>query len=91
MTAPLHPFGKRWPPGWGVLVCLALPGALWAQSAGTPAPVDWKRANEAVTEFPRGHADVLKWEQAHPVQPATPASSADALPLPTPAHAARLA
>jgi len=91
VTALLHPLGKCWAPGWGVLVCMVLPGALWAQSAGTPAPVDWKRANEAVAEFPRGHADVLKWEQAQPVQPATPARLAAALTLPTPAHAARLA
>ena len=58
---------------------LALPLALWAQaSAPLPAPLptqlptslptplpeaDWKKANAAVAEFPRGHADVLKWEQ----------------------------
>ena len=54
---------------------LALPLALWAQApASLPAPLptslptplpeaDWKKANAAVAEFPRGHADVLKWEQ----------------------------
>ena len=26
--------------------------------------LDWKRANADVAQFPRGHADVLKWEQA---------------------------
>ncbi len=25
---------------------------------------DWRKANRQVAEFPRGHADVLKWEQA---------------------------
>ncbi|BDT67818.1 hypothetical protein os1_19960 [Comamonadaceae bacterium OS-1] len=37
--------------------------------ADTPAgvearPLDWRRANADVAQFPRGHADVLKWEQA---------------------------
>ena len=37
--------------------------------ADTPTGVetqtlDWKRANADVAQFPRGHADVLKWEQA---------------------------
>lgn len=27
-------------------------------------PGDWKAANAAVAEFPRGHGDVLKWEKA---------------------------
>lgn len=89
--ASLHLRGKRSPLRWGWLACLVLPGALWAQAAGAAAPVDWKRANEAVAEFPRGHADVLKWEQAQPASAAMPAQPANTLPLPTPAHAARLA
>ncbi len=28
--------------------------------------LDWKAANAAVGQFPRGHADVLKWEQSQP-------------------------
>jgi outer membrane protein TolC len=36
----------------------------------------WRRANEAVGQFPRGHADVLRWEQAR--QPQAPAASAAA-------------
>ena len=35
-------------------------GAIVAQ------PGDWKAANAAVAKFPRGHADVLKWEKASP-------------------------
>ena len=27
-------------------------------------PGDWKAANAAVAEFPRGHGDVLNWEKA---------------------------
>lgn len=37
---------------------LAASGTIVAQ------PGDWKAANAAVAEFPRGHADVLKWEKA---------------------------
>ena len=27
-------------------------------------PGDWRKANAAVSEFPRGHADIVKWEAA---------------------------
>nr|WP_315242703.1 hypothetical protein [uncultured Albidiferax sp.] len=30
--------------------------------------LDWKRAHANVAQFPRGHADVLKWERAQPAQ-----------------------
>lgn len=53
---------------------LALPVALGAQ---TVQPSDWKRANEAVAGFARGHADVLKWEQS---QAGTPSSANPAPP-----------
>ena len=72
---------------------LALPLALWAQApAPLPAPLptqlptslptplpeaDWKKANAAVAEFPRGHADVLKWEQQNLPAAAAQAQSAD--------------
>ena len=42
-------------------------------------PGDWKTANAAVGEFPRGHGDVLKWEKAQATaagkaaEPAAPA------------------
>ena len=26
--------------------------------------VDWKKANADVAQFPRGHVDILKWEEA---------------------------
>lgn len=36
--------------------------------------VDWKKANAAVAEFPRGHIDLLKWEERQaPTTPAAPA------------------
>lgn len=34
---------------------------------------DWKRANAGVGQFPRGHADLLKWEEAQ--RPRPPASA----------------
>ena len=48
---------------------LATSGAIVTQ------PGDWKAANAAVAQFPRGHADVLKWEKAQSTVPsqATPA------------------
>jgi hypothetical protein len=30
------------------------------------AAKDWRKANAEVAQFPRGHADILKWEKAHP-------------------------
>ncbi|MDI1245112.1 MAG: hypothetical protein PSV24_06900 [Rhodoferax sp.] len=44
--------------------------ALSAQTVATGAEEDWRRANDAVGQLKRGHADVLKWEQAN-MPPAT--------------------
>jgi hypothetical protein len=44
---------------------LALPVALAAQTASPTQEADWRRANDAVGALKRGHADVLKWEQAN--------------------------
>ena len=40
--------------------------------------VDWKKANADVAQFPRGHVDLLKWEERNPpaASPARPASAA---------------
>lgn len=46
---------------------------------GTPsAPHAWHAANSAVAAFPRGHADILAWEQSHTGSPAAPAPQAAA-------------
>jgi hypothetical protein len=55
--------------------------------------VDWKAANAEVGRFPRGHVDLVKWEQAHgangvtaapssapPADPPAPRTSAPAAP-----------
>lgn len=43
---------------------LLLHQPLAASGAIVVQPGDWKAANAAVAEFPRGHGDVLKWEKA---------------------------
>lgn len=53
---------------------------------GTPSgieeeTVDWKKANAEVGQFPRGHIDLLKWEEGQgAAAPARPAGSAPARP-----------
>lgn len=46
----------------------------------TPAPNAWREAHDAVAAFPRGHADILAWEQQQsaakpPLAPATPSAA----------------
>lgn len=49
--------------------------------------VDWKKANAEVARFPRGHVDLLKWEEANPgAAPATAPAAAPAVPAPAPAR-----
>lgn len=43
--------------------------------------VDWKKANADVARFPRGHADLLKWEEAQP-----PAPTEAPVRAPSPGH-----
>lgn len=63
--------------------------ALWpllglAQPIQPDAAHAWRRANDLVGQFKRGHADVLKWEQGLPRNAAQAPTSADALDLSTP-------
>ncbi|WP_101047904.1 hypothetical protein [Macromonas nakdongensis] len=48
------------------LLCWPVLG--WAQATGADAARAWREANDAVGQFPRGHADVLKWERAQAPQ-----------------------
>ena len=43
-----------------------------------PEALDWKKANAEVGQFPRGHIDLLKWEERH---------GATSSPAPAPAGA----
>jgi len=53
------------------------------------AQVDWRKANADVAQFPRGHADYVKWEEQQPAaQPAASLAPAPAAPAP-PAAAPR--
>jgi hypothetical protein len=61
---------------------------------GVPAGVeeqtiDWKKANAEVGQFPRGHIDLLKWEEAQggkAAAPAAPPASAPASAQPPRGH-----
>lgn len=60
---------------------VSVPLALAAQTTAPGAETDWQRANEAVGQLKRGHADVLKWEQANVPPPALPGPVAEGLKL----------
>lgn len=64
--------------------------AFGAAPASTP-PTDWRDANDAVGAFPRGHADLLKWEAANPGTKPVPKPPADAGPALDLAEATRRA
>jgi hypothetical protein len=54
--------------------------------------VPWKKANQDVAQFPRGHIDLLKWEEAQggARKPASPSpGAAPAAPAAAPQPAAR--
>ncbi|CAN5200844.1 hypothetical protein BH10PSE16_BH10PSE16_35670 [soil metagenome] len=63
-----------------------VPPALYRSAfAGVPSgieqtSVDWKKANADVGQFKRGHADLLKWEQAQPQAAGNPGSANSASP-----------
>ncbi len=60
---------------------LSMPLALAAQTTAPGTETDWRRANEAVGQLKRGHADALKWEQANMPAEATPGSEPSGLKL----------
>lgn len=67
------------------------PWAAQAQDAGSDAVQDWRQANATVGQYPRGHADVLRWEQAQPATDPVAAEPAPALVLATVSEAVRAA
>ena len=50
---------------------LAYRSALPAPTDLAEAPVPWTQANQDVARFPRGHADVLRWEERQEREPGT--------------------
>ncbi len=69
----------------------ALPLALSAQAVRPTQEPDWRRANDAVGILKRGHADVLKWEQANPAADLKGPTSASSVAIPTADAAVRMA
>lgn len=56
---------------WLAASVLVIPLTLSAQPASPTQESDWRRANETVGAFKRGHVDILKWEQSNlPAEPA---------------------
>ena len=71
---------RRWASvSFEAMLVLGLAVTPWtAQAQAQEAAVqDWRKANETVGQYPRGHADVLRWEQA---QVATAVTLANAPP-----------
>lgn len=50
--------------------------ALQPSGAVSQEWADWREANAAVAEFPRGHVDILRWEAGQAGQSAPPAHGA---------------
>jgi hypothetical protein len=68
---------------WPVIVLgfVSIPLALSAQTTSPGADTDWRSANNAVGLLKRGHADVLKWEQANASSSTMQVPVADGLKL----------
>lgn len=66
---------------------LPLPAPLQTQAPTPPDDIEqaravWRQANARVAEFPRGHADLLRWEAAQqPPPPSATSAQAAAAPL----------
>jgi len=80
----MKPLLKRALGPWtaGAALLAGMGSAAWAQHHHSPAPsvtaaptaLSWQDANRAVSQFLRGHADVLRWEQQNmPPLPEAPA------------------
>lgn len=65
--------------------------AAGAFAQASDASIEWRSANDAVGQFRRGHADVLKWEEANRRDSGNPAETPATLALMTADAAVRLA
>lgn len=70
---------------------LALPLVVFAQIAPAPAEKNWREANDAVGQFKRGHADILKWEKENAPAAQSQEQAAAGLNLMSPEDAVRQA
>ena len=71
--------------------CTISTGAFAQARVPQDTPIDWRDANDAVGQFKRGHADVLKWESANQRDAGKPGESPASLVLMTTDAAVRLA
>jgi len=62
-STPVQPLSLPAAPAPSSLEAIELPADI------ERARAIWRRANERVAEFPRGHADLLRWEAAQPAAP----------------------
>lgn len=67
---------------WSAAVALASLPPVWA-AADTPPDdaLQWRERIERVGEFPRGHADIVRWEKRHLPAETPPAINASPLPV----------
>lgn len=73
-----------------MLSLLLGPWAVHAQET-QGAVVDWRKANETVGQYPRGHADVLRWEGAQKIDATEPGVETPGFALLSAADAVRAA
>lgn len=79
------------PQRWGIAILTVAPMLSWAQSTPQDAAQAWRQANDVVGQFPRGHADVLRWEKTQTPATATTQSMAPDFALASSADAVRAA
>lgn len=70
---------------------LTLPLVVFAQIAPAPVEKNWREANDAVGQFKRGHADILKWEKENLPTAPSPEQATASLSLMTAEDAVRQA
>ena len=85
-----NPLSKHGPSVLVAAVVLSMTAVAGAQTAVEQSS-DWKAANEAVGQFKRGHADLLKWEAANGAEAPKHAAASTGFPVPSLEVATRLA
>lgn len=83
------PFNRNATNGILAASLIALPFSLLAQTTEIALETDWRRANEAVGTFQRGHADVVKWERTN-LPETSSESSTSGTPIPSAEAAVRI-
>jgi hypothetical protein len=74
---------RRKTQGLVLFAAMASVGLVAAQGTAVEQPSDWRSANDAVGQFKRGHADILKWEAQNATAPVAEPKLEPGFPLPT--------